>query len=86
MNILQALVEFIKEDKVIGQETLDIGMFIEAGVIERSIREAATAHRDWWRECDSIGVFGMVFSKQFILSHKSSAECALAIEKIMRGE
>lgn len=83
---LQANIEFLKEDVVIGQEAINIGMFIEAGVIERSIREAAMAHRDWWKECDSVGVFGMIFSKQFILSHKSSIDCALAIEKIMRGE
>ena len=81
---LPSNIQFIKESTILGYAFVNVGWWISAQALEREIREAAKGNKELWDKCDTVKLYDLTFSKDFILSHKSIDECVKGIEKTIK--
>lgn len=80
---LPSKLRFIKDETIIGDTFVNIGWWVDAAGLEREIRNAAKENAEMWNNCDSVELYGITFTKNFILSHRSIEECVKGIENII---
>ena len=81
---LPSRIFFIKDKEIIGEDFVNVGWWISADALEREIRESAKNNKDLWNKCDSVKLYNLTFTKNFILSHKSIDECVTGIENHLK--